>query len=128
MCELQADDQGMNDLASMRLPLSECVAGEITRIRELARQSMQRAQEQGTLRPDVTPEDLAFVIWSHSRIIAATADVAPQTWRRHLHLMLDAFRADRVHPLPVPALTEHQLREAMTRLGASNPCAETVGI
>ncbi|GGP13327.1 TetR/AcrR family transcriptional regulator [Nonomuraea glycinis] len=124
MCELQADDQGMNDLASMRLPLSDCIQDRLTRIRELARQAMRRAQDQGTLRPDLTPEDLVFVVWSHSRITAATSNVAPRTWRRHLHLMLDAFRAERAHPLPTPALTEDELRRAMTELGSSTPCAE----
>lgn len=124
MCELQADDRGMNDLASMRLPLSVCIESQLMRIRELARQAMQRAQDQGTLRPDVTPEDLAFVIWAHSRITAATADAAPEAWRRHLYLMLDAFRAERANPLPVPPLTEDELRQAMTNLGSASPCAE----
>ncbi|GAA5139926.1 TetR/AcrR family transcriptional regulator [Pseudonocardia adelaidensis] len=124
MCELQADDRGMNDLASMRLPLSDYIDEQILHIRELARQAMQRAQDEGMLRADVTPEDLAFVIWSHSRIAAATRDVRPDAWRRHLYLLLDALRADSAHPLPVPALSEKELRQAMTNLGSGTACAE----
>ncbi|MGW3895012.1 TetR/AcrR family transcriptional regulator [Micromonospora profundi] len=124
MCELQADDRGMNDLASMRLPVSGYIEEQLMRIRGLARQAMQRAQDQGMLRADLTPEDLAFVIWSHSRIAAATRDVRPDAWRRHLYLMLDAFRADRAHPLPVPPLTESELWNAMTNLGSGASCAE----
>jgi AcrR family transcriptional regulator len=123
MCELQSVDRGFNDLASMRLPETACLAGAQTRIRELGVRIVERAREQGTLRPDLTPEDLAFVIWSHSRITEATHDIAPGAWRRHLHLLLDGFRADRAHPLPEPSLTPDQLYRAMTRLGGSAACS-----
>lgn len=74
------------------------------------------------MREDVTPEDLAFVIWSHSRITEATCGIAPTAWRRHLHLMLDAFRADRAHPLPEPPITPDQLYRAMVQLGGYGTC------
>jgi transcriptional regulator SbtR-like protein len=57
---------------------------------------MARAQRAGVLRPDVTPDDLAFVILGVSR----TVEFAPATWPRHLALMLDAFRPEGAHPLP----------------------------
>jgi hypothetical protein len=53
---------------------------------------------QGSLRPDLTTEDLAFVVWSQSRINQATRAIAPRAWRRHLYLMLDGFRAESAHP------------------------------
>ncbi|MHA5054363.1 TetR/AcrR family transcriptional regulator [Streptomyces sp. SD15] len=124
MCELQSADRGFNDLASMRLPETACLAGAQTRIHELGVRIVERAQEQGSLRPDLTPEDLAFVIWSHSRITEATHDIAPGVWRRHLYLLLDGFRADRAHPLPEPPLTPGQLYRAMTRLGGSEACSD----
>lgn len=123
MCELQSCDRGFNDLASIRLPETACLAGAQTRIHELGARIVERAQEQGSLRPDLTPEDLAFVIWSHSRITEATQGIAPDAWRRHLHLLLDGFRADRAHPLPEPPLTQDQLRRAMLRLAGSGGCA-----
>lgn len=55
MCELQSQDRGFNDLASMRLAESACLAGAQTRIRELGVHIVERAQEQGSLRPDLTP-------------------------------------------------------------------------
>lgn len=58
MCELQSQDRGFNDLASMRLPESACLAGAQTRIRELGVHIVERAQEQGSLRPDLTPRTL----------------------------------------------------------------------
>lgn len=119
MCELWADDRGFNDLASTVLPATACLAGTQARIHELGVQVVRRAQEEGSLRPDVTPEDLAFVVWSHSRITQATHGIAPEVWRRHLHLMFDGFRADRTHPLPVKAMSPQQVHDAMVRLGGS---------
>ena len=56
------------------------------------------------------------LLWSHSRIIEATHGVAPRAWRRHLHLMLDAYRAERAHPLPEAALTDDQMKLATARI------------
>jgi AcrR family transcriptional regulator len=120
MCELQARDRGFNDFASIRLPENACLAGQQTRIHDLGVGIVERAQEQGRLRPDLVPEDLAFVIWSHSRIIEATDGIAPHAWRRHLYLMLDGFRAEHAHPLPEPPLTPQQLYRAMLRLGGAD--------
>jgi hypothetical protein len=102
MCELQASDRGFNDLASMRFPDARHTAGAQARIYDLSRRIVGRAQDSGLLRADVTAEDLAFLIWSQARIIQATRTVAPRAWRRHLGLMLDAFRAERAHTLPEP--------------------------
>jgi hypothetical protein len=60
--------------------------------------------------------DMFVLLWSHSRIIEATYGVAPNAWPRHLHLMLDAYRADRAHPLPAAALTDSEMRPATARL------------
>jgi len=119
MCQLQADDQGFNDLVSMRLPEAAGLAAAQDRIGDLAARIIGRAQEQGSLRPDLTTEDLAFVIWSQSRINQATRGVAPRAWRRHLYLMLDGFRADRAHPLPEPPLTVEQAYRAMLGLNGT---------
>ncbi|MET8357775.1 TetR/AcrR family transcriptional regulator [Micromonospora sp. NPDC005171] len=124
LCELQADDSGMNDLASMHLPLPDFVHGKLTRIRELTQTIVDRAHEQGSLRADVTRQDLAFVMWAHSRVAAATREVAPDAWRRHLYLMLDAFGAANASPLPVPSMTQTEVDRAMMNLGSANPPAE----
>jgi len=117
ICELQAGDRGFNDLASMRLPLAACIEQARDRSYQLSRQIVVRAQEAGSVRPDITPEDLAFLIWAHSRITDATRAIAPDAWRRHLGLMLDAFRAERATPLPVPPLRAEEVHQAMLKLG-----------
>jgi hypothetical protein len=62
------------------------------------------------------------VTWSQARIAQATRAIAPNAWRRHLHLILDAFRADRASPLTEPPLTRDQLYQAMVRLGGAGAC------
>ncbi|MFG2925683.1 TetR/AcrR family transcriptional regulator [Streptomyces sp. NPDC048305] len=104
ICKLQADDRALSDIASTDTPLAECIESRLARIRELGRIIMVRAQEEGTLRADVSPDDMAIVIWAHRGIVAATRDAAPEAWRRHLALMLEGFRSERAHPLPVPSL------------------------
>jgi AcrR family transcriptional regulator len=121
-CELQVSDRGFDDLAGVRLPSSSCIDAIQDSILRLGVAIVERAQRQGTLRPDITAEDLAFVTWSQGRIAEATRDIAPNAWRRHLHLILDAFRADRASPLTEPPLTRDELYRAMVRLGGAGPC------
>ncbi|MFF0044708.1 TetR/AcrR family transcriptional regulator [Streptomyces mirabilis] len=116
LCELQACDRAFNDLVSARLPVHALGRGMFERTKERVAQIFCNAQEQGVLRDDVTPDDLAFVIWSQVGIIQATRAVAPHAWRRHLHLLLDAFRAECAHELPEPPLTPQQFAQTLTTL------------
>ncbi|WP_284255675.1 TetR/AcrR family transcriptional regulator [Pseudolysinimonas kribbensis] len=116
----QAGDRGFNDFLSRRFPGSP----ETERIHdELCHQIgrlLARAQDAGEARPDITLADIVTLIWSNGRIIDATAATAPDAWRRHLHLMLDAYRAERAHPVPEPPLTEKQLYDAMVDLSKAD--------
>ena len=73
-----------------------------TRLYEVVGQVLDRAQQSGQLRPDLTLEDLAFLNWANTRIIQAVraAGTPFDAWRRHLGLLLDGFRADRANPCP----------------------------
>jgi AcrR family transcriptional regulator len=116
-CELEAADRGINDMMSMRLPGAVIAEATKKQMFELVVQIMRRAQDSGRLRADVTPEDLALLTWATGRIVEATAEVAPRAWRRHLGLLIDAFRAENAHELPVRPLTPRQVYRAMIRLG-----------
>jgi hypothetical protein len=58
--------------------------------------------------------------WSNGRLMDATNTTAPHEWRRQLYLMLDAYRADRAHPIPQPPMTQKQLSDAMVHLGTTD--------
>ncbi|MFF3754691.1 TetR/AcrR family transcriptional regulator [Streptomyces sp. NPDC002018] len=118
LCELQSQDRGLNDLLSMTFSCDWTTEAH-ERIQDLFRRIVARAHHDGRLRPDVTAEDLALLVWSHTRIIEATRATAPHAWRRHLALTLDGFRADRAHPLPEPPMAAAQVRDAMAALGES---------
>jgi AcrR family transcriptional regulator len=113
---VQAGDRGFNDFLSRRFTDN----AETERIhdqmcREIG-EVLARAQEAGEARPDITQADIVNLIWSNGRIIDATSATAPNAWRRYLYLMLDAYRAERAHPLPEPPMTDQQLYDAMVHL------------
>jgi AcrR family transcriptional regulator len=113
---VQAGDRGFNDFLSRRFPGN----AETEQIHDVMCQQIEdvlaRAQEAGRARPDITRADIINLIWSNGRIIDATSAKAPTAWRRQLHLMLDAYRAERAHPIPEPAMTDEQLYDAMVHL------------
>ena len=120
LCGLQAEDRGFNDLASFNRPAAGEAAQVRDRVNELWERLLVRAQEHGVVRRDLVLQDMTILVWSHSRIIAATYGVAPRAWRRHLHLMLDAYRAERAHPLPEPPLTDAELDRATARISGAS--------
>lgn len=113
-CALQAGNRGYNEAACRGLPGTSASREVRTRMVALVAELMARAQAAGQLRADLTPTDLAFVIWGHSRTVEAVGDIAPNAWRRHLALLLDGFRAQAAHPLPEPPLTAGQVHRGHT--------------
>jgi AcrR family transcriptional regulator len=113
---VQAGDRGFNDFLSRRFTDN----AETERIHDQMCQHIEdvltRAQEAGEVRPDITLADIVNLIWSNGRMIDATSVTAPNAWRRHLYLMLDAYRAERAHPIPEPPMTDEQLYDAMVHL------------
>jgi AcrR family transcriptional regulator len=113
---VQAGDRGFNDFLSRRFTDN----AETERIHDKMCQDIElvltRAQEAGQARPDITLADVVNLIWSNGRITSATSAAAPDAWRRYLHLMLDAYRAERAHPIPEPPMTDQQLYDSMVHL------------
>jgi AcrR family transcriptional regulator len=113
---MQAGDRGFNDFLSRRFPKS----ADTERIHDQMCQHIEdvltRAQEAGQARLDITQADIVNLIWSNGRIMDATSTTAPNAWRRYLYLMLDAYRAERAHPIPEPPMTYEQLYDSMVHL------------
>jgi len=109
---LQAANRGLKDVLATRGRGSGRARAMREQMRPLLQRLIERAQEQGTLRPDFTTEDLPLVFWTADRVIEATAAVEPEFWRRFLGLLLDGLRAEAASPLPVPPLTQAQLARA----------------
>jgi len=73
------------------------------------------ARAAGTLRPDITYEDVSVLLWTLTSLIDATNDVSPNIWRRYLELALDGLR-------PSPAnSTSPASRDDWLRLVSASP-------
>jgi AcrR family transcriptional regulator len=108
---LNAGNRGLKDVMETMQHGRERAASMRRRIRPLVAELIDRAQAQGTLRPDFTPNDLSLLVWGGDRVVELTADVAPGVWRRHLGLVLDGLRVAAATPLPHAPLTDAQLRK-----------------
>jgi AcrR family transcriptional regulator len=113
---VQAGDRGFNDFLSRRFADNADTEHIHDQMCRQIEDVLTRAQEAGEARPDITQADIVNLIWSNGRIIDATSTTAPNAWRRQLYLMLDAYRAERAHPLPEPPMTDQQLYDAMVHL------------
>ena len=107
--ELQARNRALKDVVETRAHGRARAQAMRKRARPLLASLVGKAQEQGALRADFTPQDLPLLFWSSDRVIELASDVAPDVWRRHLGFLLDGLRAEAAHPLPAPPLREAQL-------------------
>jgi AcrR family transcriptional regulator len=114
--ELQAHDRVLRDALMHYPPGAGRLASARQEMRQLFEQILERAREQGQLRDDFTLADLALLFWSFTPLIDATAEVAPNAWRRHLHWLLDGIRAESATPQTEPPLSDEQLHAAMQAL------------
>jgi AcrR family transcriptional regulator len=113
--EMQAGDRLLKDVL-LRSPAG---SGRAEQARAGLRSSFEavlaRAHSRG-LRPDFGYSDLALMLWSFGPVIDATADVAPNAWRRHLHWLLDGLRETSATPQAEPALAAGEFQEAIQAL------------
>lgn len=113
---VQAGDRGFNDFLSRRFPDSPATERIHDRMCQQIDDVLRRAQDAGSVRPDIALADIVNLIWSNGQMIDATRTTAPDAWRRQLHLMFDAYRAERAHPIPEPPMSDDQLYAAMVHL------------
>lgn len=121
ICELQAADRGLSDLLSMTLAADE----RIEQLRSTANAQVvsliERAKAAGRLRADFVGEDLLLLLIAGAAVGQVTRVDAPETWRRLVALLLDAFERTDAQQLPPPPSTE-QMVLAMRRLAEQKGC------
>ena len=117
--ELQAGDRVLKEVFLRHPPPPGRLASVREDLRRRLEEVVARAQARGELRADFTFADLALLLWSFRPVIDATAAVAPDAWRRHLHLLLDGLRAPAATPQSQPPLTDDDLHAAMRALRES---------
>ncbi len=115
---MQAADGRLRDVLT-GVPRAQVLESHRARGYELSVQLIERAKAEGTLRPDVVPEDLALLLMANAGVVQAGGAAAPDAWRRFVALMLDGLRTEGASPLP-PPLTARQVMRAMRRLAKSS--------
>ena len=112
---VQAADRGLKEVVLGTARGAGRAARARERIGPIVDHLLARACEAGEVRPDVAASDLALIQFMLGAVIDFTHDVAPETWRRILAIVLDGLRPrrDAPTPLPAPALDERQLDRAM---------------
>ncbi|HEY0639419.1 MAG TPA: helix-turn-helix domain-containing protein [Pseudonocardiaceae bacterium] len=100
LCELQLADRSLSDVLTMHL--TDCPRMAEIRDRWYAAQQdlIERAQAEGSLRADLVPEDVILILLANAGVVDATADSAPDAWRRSLALILEGLRAEGASDLP----------------------------
>ena len=102
VCAMQAADRGFATVLSMTFP----AAAELEARRSDAYRGflelITRAKATGHLRVDFASEDLVVLLMANAGVIAATADAAPDSWRRLVGQMLRAFAAPGAPLPPMP--------------------------
>jgi AcrR family transcriptional regulator len=110
--EVQAKDRGfLEAAASAELELEEVLAAK-QQLLAITAALLERAQQQGTVRGDVTPQDIVLMECACCQASAPFHATAPELWRRYVDLVFDGLRSAAAHPLSEPGLTEQQLTEA----------------
>ncbi|MFJ8820758.1 TetR/AcrR family transcriptional regulator [Streptomyces sp. NPDC102467] len=114
-----ATDRGTNDLMTTHLRGIEALDAVHAHNRRTLELLLDRGRTEGTVRPDVTAEDILFALAALGRAVPAlTTAAASDAWRRPLALFLDSLRtAPAPSPLPSPALTSSQLVSVLGELG-----------
>jgi AcrR family transcriptional regulator len=111
----QAANRGLRDLLLSSTYGHDRVARARERLAPITAQLLERAQKDGTLRPDLAANDVPLLYLMLGAIVDYTRDVEPAAWRRFFALVEDGLRARRSEPgrLPTGPLDDDQVDEAM---------------
>jgi len=112
VCAMQAADHGFTHVLTTTFPTARPLEAERARAYRGFRKLISRAKATGQLREDFSDKDLVILLMANAGVLNATADAAPETWRRFLGYMLQAFSAATSRPLP-PAPRGKDLFAAM---------------
>ncbi len=115
VCAMQAADRGFATVLSMTFPAAEELEARRSKAYQGFVELIARAKTTGHLQADFTPEDLVVLLMANAGVIAATADAAPDSWRRLVGQMLRAFATPGapIPPMP-PAPASADLYRAIT--------------
>jgi AcrR family transcriptional regulator len=114
ICAMQASDRGFTTVLTMTFPTAKQFEADRDRAFADFSTLVQRAKAAGKLRADFVTEDMPMFLMANAGVLTATADAAPQTWRRLVGYLLQACATPAARPLPDPP-APRQMYKAMLR-------------
>jgi AcrR family transcriptional regulator len=114
VCAMQAGDRGFTTVLTMSFPTAKRFETERDRAFADFSTLVDRAKAAGALRADFVTEDLPLFLMANAGVLAATADAAPDAWRRLVGYLLQACAADAAAELPA-APAPRRMYRAMLR-------------
>src|SRR5207237_4788347 len=91
VCAMQAADRGFAAVLSLTFPAAEELETRRAEAYQGFVELIARAKATGHLQANFASEDLVVLLMANAGVIAATADAAPDSWRRLVGQMLRAF-------------------------------------
>lgn len=116
MLENQARNRGLKELLLGTTPEAPDRARQLrAQLHPLAAQLIERGQAAGVVRPDCATQDFGLLQTMIGAVMDASADVAPDLWRRYFVIALQGLRPEHVplEPLPVPPLPPEQMENLL---------------
>ena len=114
ICAMQADDRGFTTVLTLTFPTAKQFEADRDRGFADFTTLVERAKAAGKLRADFVAEDMPMFLMANAGVLAATADAAPDTWRRLVGYLIQACAAPAAQPLPDPP-APRQMYRAMLR-------------
>ena len=110
-------DRGLNQIMNNPALGDTRVALARDQVAPLLTALVERAKQQGSVRPDFDQTDIIFVQLGLSAILDASRNLAPELYRRYLTMFLDGIRKPRGEftPLPAAALSAEETHLVMTQ-------------
>lgn len=119
--ELQSADRGLKEIALGTAHGQHRAARARARISPIVAQILERAKQAGVVRADLALSDMPLIQLAVGTIADSTRDIAPDTWRRLMTIILDGMRVGAAGPseLTAPPLDFDQVPAAMHNAGAA---------
>jgi AcrR family transcriptional regulator len=114
VCAMQAGDRGFTTVLTMTFPTAKQFETERARAFADFTTLVERAKATGKLRADFVTEDMPMFLMANAGVLTATADAAPDTWRRLVGYLTQACATQAAQPLPQPP-SPRQMYRALLR-------------
>jgi AcrR family transcriptional regulator len=113
--ETMAGDLGLRQMLLFATYGRDRVAYLRERMRPVIARLIARAQAAGLVRDDLSATDVPMIVCMIATAAEYAGPVQPGVWRRYLALIIDGLRParDGTSPLPLPALTPHQMEQVL---------------